>query len=104
MIRQVYFITLTLVALALGGCRQRPVPHVTSSVYTLDQGFGYTIKVNGKPYINQQYIPALPGQLRFCDSTDARNVCNLVVKKITGGKTPFITPEELKKLKIKVKC
>lgn len=104
MTRQLIFMAAACTLLAIGGCRRRGVPQVTSAVYAAEQGFGYAIKVNGKPYINQQYIPALPGQLHFCDSTDARNVCNLVVKKITDGKTPFVTTEELKKLKIKVKC
>lgn len=104
MIRQVFYLVCAVLTFAVAGCRQQPVPQVTSSVYSLERGFGYAIKINGKPYINQQYIPALPGQLRFCDSTDARNTCNLVIKKITEGKTPFVTPEELKKLKVKIKC
>nr|WP_322622947.1 DUF4907 domain-containing protein [uncultured Flavobacterium sp.] len=101
---KLYFICLFVVALCFTSCNKSPKPNLQGIVYSVGNGFGYKITINGKLYINQTSIPALPGKLQFCDSTDARSVCNKVLEKMNEGKNPFVTPEELKQLNIKTKC
>lgn len=101
---KLYFIPLLVTTLFFTGCSKASKPNLQGTVYAVGTGFGYKVTVNGKLYINQTSIPALPGKLQFCDSTDARNVCNKVLEKMNHGQTPFVTPEELKQLNIKTKC
>lgn len=74
------------------------------SVFPVGSGFGYSITQGGKLLIKQQTIPALSGNLIFCDSTDAQKVCNKVIEKISNRQNPAVTPQELQELKIKTKC
>jgi hypothetical protein len=101
---KLYFIYFFVTAFCFISCNKSPKPNLQGTVYTVGNGFGYKITVNGKLYINQTSIPALPGKLQFCDSADARNVCNKVLEKMGENRSPFITSEELKQLNIKTKC
>ncbi|MFP5438633.1 MAG: DUF4907 domain-containing protein [Bacteroidia bacterium] len=101
---KLYFICFFVTALSFAGCSRVAKPNLQGTTYTVGNGFGYRITVNGKLYINQKSIPALGSSTPFCDSTDARKVCNKVIEKMAAHKTPFITPEELKQLNIKTKC
>lgn len=88
----------------MAGCSRVAKPNLQGATYPVGNGFGYKITVNGKLYINQKSIPALGSSRQFCDSIDARKVCNKVIEKMAAGKTPFVTPAELKQLNIKTKC
>jgi len=70
--------------------------------FQTESGWGYDIEVNGKPYIHQPTIPALPGNSGFKTQTDAETVAALVCHKIQNNiMPPSVTPQELDSLKIK---
>jgi len=51
-------------------------------------GFGYDIIVNGKPYVHQPNIPAVPGNRGFSTEESARKAANLVAFKIKNNIMP----------------
>ncbi|HWK05636.1 MAG TPA: DUF4907 domain-containing protein [Puia sp.] len=62
----------------------------------LPQGWGYDILANGKVFIHQPTIPAIPGQHTFRTKEDALAVGQKVVDRITQGQMPMVTTEEVK--------
>lgn len=68
----------------------------------IHENYGYTISFKQKVVIRQETIPALTGDIAFKDSLDALQVMDLVIKKLNDGKSPTITKEELRELKIKM--
>lgn len=101
---KLYSICFIAAAFVVLSCGPDAGPDLQGSVYPAGNGFGYTIKANGRLLIKQGIIPAVKGNHPFCDSTDAARVCGKVMEKIRKRKAPYITPEELKQLKIKTKC
>lgn len=67
-------------------------------VFRSEQGYGYDILKNNKPYIHQPFIPAVEGQIPFKDRKSARKTGQLVTKKIRNHKLPSVTKEELDSL------
>jgi hypothetical protein len=63
-------------------------------------GWGYDILANGKVYIHQEFIPAVPGKLRFSNEADALKVGRRVVDKMSSNQLPSISVEDLKELGI----
>ena len=63
-------------------------------------GWGYDILANGKVYIHQDFIPAIPGKHSFLTAEDALKVGNLVVAKMTANQLPSVTVNDLKSLGI----
>jgi len=62
-------------------------------------GWGYEILANGKPYIRQQFIPAIEGRHAFKTKEDAVSVGNKVIEKMKRGEQlPSISVEELRQL------
>ena len=58
--------------------------------------FGYDILLQGRPYVHQPSIPALPGNEGFTTRERAQRVAELVVKKIRNNEIPpTVTIEEL---------
>ena len=58
--------------------------------------FGYDILLQGRPFVHQPSIPALPGNEGFKTRERAQLVAELVVKKIRGGEVPpTVSVEEL---------
>ena len=58
--------------------------------------FGYDILLQGRPFVHQPSIPALPGNEGFKTKERAQRVAELVVKKIRGGEVPpTVSVEEL---------
>lgn len=58
--------------------------------------FGYDILLQGRPFVHQPNIPALPGNGGFTTRERARRVAELVVRKIRSGKMPpTVSVEEL---------
>lgn len=70
---------------------------VTSASYQVNNGWAYRIFVNGKIYIQQDFIPAISGHKAFPSKQSAEDIASLVVKKIRCNEKPFITTEELQK-------
>jgi len=73
-------------------CELRPLQTAT--------GWGYEIYVDKKLYIKQEFIPAIDGVHAFKSKEDAMNTGKLVLNKLTHGKKPSVTIEELRDLKI----
>jgi len=94
---------LLLVFIILTSCKERE-EILTSKVYKIKNGYGYKIIMKDKVIIKQNCIPAIQGNIPFCDSLDALKVSQIVIKKIKRKKMPSIQAEDLMKLKIKIKC
>jgi hypothetical protein len=65
-------------------------------------GWGYEILTDGKVYIKQDFIPAIPGRHSFETKEQALQVANKVLYKIEHKQLPVITPAELKEMSITV--
>jgi Domain of unknown function (DUF4907) len=63
-------------------------------------GWGYNILADGKIYIHQEFVPALPGKQSFKSKDEALKVGHKVLSKITANQLPTITVEELKQMGI----
>jgi len=64
-------------------------------------GWGYEIVADGKIYIHQEFIPAIPGRHGFKTSEDAVKVGKIVVAKISANQLPpTITVDELREMGI----
>jgi hypothetical protein len=63
-------------------------------------GWGYEILTDGKVYIKQDFIPAIPGRHSFETKEQALQVGNKVLDKIKHKQTPVITFAELKQMNI----
>jgi len=70
--------------------------------FAMARGWGYEIKVDGKTFIHQETIPAVPGDRHFVSREDALKTGNAVMKKLLKGTLPSLTPEEVKKLGIAI--
>lgn len=64
-------------------------------------GWGYEIRIDDKPFIHQDYIPAIQGNKSFQSPEDALKVGNYLLEKMKNRKRPFVTIDELKGMKIK---
>jgi len=53
--------------------------------------FGYDIYVDGKMYIHQPHIPAIPGNKGFENKEDAIKVAELIINKIENNLIPPTT-------------
>jgi hypothetical protein len=61
-------------------------------------GWGYDIMAGERKYIEQKFIPAIPGKQGFKSPEDAMLVGNLVIKKIISNQEPTISVKDLKEL------
>ena len=68
----------------------------------MSRGWGYEIKVDGKTFIHQETIPAIPGNRPFVTKEDALKTGNVVMKKLLKGMLPSLTPEEVEKLGVTI--
>lgn len=75
------------------------VPTTGAIIFSVPDGYGYDIYVDGQRYIHQLNIPSVPGTKGFKTEADALKVATLVRKKIENNiMPPSITPEELDSL------
>ena len=58
-------------------------------------GWGYTVAIRERTVICQPYIPAIEGRNPFITRHDARKAGRAVMKKISEGKDPTVSAEEL---------
>ncbi|MBS1668680.1 MAG: DUF4907 domain-containing protein [Bacteroidetes bacterium] len=69
------------------------------AIPTLSGGWGYEVLANGKPYIHQEFIPAVPGHYAFKTKEHALKVASKVVEKMKQGQQlPTISIEELSQM------
>lgn len=85
-----------------GAAAKRPAdPYAEGSlviriISSVNGTFGYDILLQGKPFVHQPSIPALPGNKGFTTRERAQRVAELVVKKIRNNEIPpTVTIEEL---------
>ena len=98
-----YFALVLMVVLTCS-CNTTKADKPQPAIFAAGGGFGYTISMHNKILIKQATIPAMAGDVVFCDSLDALKVGNLVAKKISKKQSPTITKQDLAQLKIKTKC
>ena len=79
-------------------CQSSPGVHYDLRVMKHEQGWGYEIRKNNKPFLYQEYIPAIEGKMAFADKKSAKKTGRLVLSKLRNNKLPSVTKEELKKL------
>jgi predicted transcriptional regulator len=63
--------------------------------FRLEGGWGYSLAIRERIVIWQPYIPAIEGRKPFISRQDARRAGRLVLKKISEGKEPSVSVEEL---------
>ena len=74
---------------------------VEIQTFQTEKGWGYDVFVDGKKYIHQEIIPAVPGTVGFDTEENAQKVAGLVSHKIRNNiMPPSVTPEELDSLGI----
>ena len=72
----------------------KPTPLTTSPI-KLENGWGYSIQLEGKTIIRQESIPSIAGQHSFATREDALAVGSCVSQQLIEGKSPSLTPEIL---------
>ena len=79
--------------------KERGYAYIQLQPIEVPTGWGYEISANGKPYIRQQFIPAIEGHHAFKTKEDAITVGSKVVEKMKQGEQlPTITIDELKQM------
>lgn len=76
---------------------KKEVPTVFSmEAYSVENGFGYMIKKDGRKYIDQPHIPGIQGVKGFSSLEKAKKAGQLVIKKLENNMVPpTLTKEEL---------
>lgn len=93
---------LFVTACLLAGCINHSDKDISYQITSSENGYGYKIYIDGKLYINQPNIPALPGMAGFESEEDASKTAKLAISKIREGiMPPTITVNELRSLGIK---
>ena len=101
---------VTAILLLCSGCHDK-TPTVTAyngdllrivdSTYQSGTGWGYKVYVGDRLYVNQPFIPGVPGKRYFVTEDDAQKVATLVVQKIAKHEIPpTVTGNELRQLNI----
>lgn len=63
--------------------------------YKTENGWGYRIMAKEKVYIEQPFIPSLPGKKAFPTRRSARETGKLVLHRLQHQKLPAFTKEDL---------
>ena len=80
----------------------RPTQYQVQTFAT-QNGWGYTILNNGKPFIHQPTIPGQSGMVGFANQAQARRVGERVVEKIQQNTAlPTLTTDELRQLGVTI--
>jgi hypothetical protein len=61
-------------------------------------GWGYQISINGRVYIDQPFIPLIPGRKAFPDKKSAFRTGKLVKQKLIDHQSPALTRDDFEKL------
>ncbi len=106
------YITVFTLILLLSACQQRadnkkeavaPAAkdkmYVAVKTFQTSNGWGYAIYADGKLYIQQAFIPGIPGTHGFASEIDAQRTGNLVLNKMRQQQRfPVVTRQELQAL------
>ena len=71
---------------------------ISSAAFKTNDGWGYSIFLDGKVYIKQTIIPAIEGNHSFVSEADATKCGELVVSKLKAHQKPTLLLEDLKTL------
>ncbi|MEM7483835.1 MAG: DUF4907 domain-containing protein [Bacteroidota bacterium] len=86
---------LSLIYLELSSKKKTKKHSYRYEVIALDEGFGYEIFIENKLIIKQNFIPAVPGEKPFLTAKNAQLIAELVVEKLSKGKSPVIDIKEI---------
>ena len=79
--------------------REKGYALITLRPIQVTGGWGYEVLANDKPYIHQEFIPAVYGMHPFKTKEHAELVGNKVIEKMKQGQQlPSVTVEELAQL------
>jgi Domain of unknown function (DUF4907) len=89
-----------LVYIAINRHRKWNKEHVLVELKAIQtpKGWGYDILTDGRIYIHQNIIPAVPGEHGFRTKEDALAVGQKVYERVMAGQMPMVTIEEVKQL------
>jgi hypothetical protein len=93
----VFLVVLFILNIIFSNTKPHPASYKLR-ILQFDQGWGYCIEKNGKPFIFQQFIPAIEGNLRFPDRKSALKTGNLALNKLRNNQLPVISKLDLIKL------
>lgn len=71
---------------------------ISTAAFKTNDGWGYSIFLDGKVYIKQTIIPVIEGNKSFVSEEDATKCGNLVVAKLKAHQKPTLVMEDLKTL------
>ena len=94
---------LTALLLAMGvGLYHLPLyrNRYSMEIVKVDDGYGYKIYQDQKPYIFQPFIPVVAGKYSFGSEKDAEQVGRLVLDRLSKGEDFSVTMEDLNRLGI----
>ena len=97
-IRIAAILVMTGMAAFFYSCHSSPHVRYDLNVVKHEQGWGYEILRDHKPFIYQQYIPAIQGNTAFKDKRSAKKTGRLVISKLRHHQIPAVSQEELKEL------
>jgi len=81
-----------------------PKDSITTNVFKVDNGFGYSLISQNRILIKQEFIPVIQDQKPFCLEEDAQKTANLVKEKLLNNERPTVTLVELKRILIDFNC
>lgn len=73
---------------------------INCRVIRVEHGWGYELFSGEKVIIHQEIIPVIEGECPFLTRKDARKTGKLALHKLSGGRMPVITKQDLDSLKI----
>ena len=77
---------------------------ITTSTHKINTGYGYTLSIDNKIVIKQDFIPSIQNIQPFCTSDEAQKVANLVKDKLIKKEHPSVKLCELEQLNIHFNC
>ena len=67
---------------------------------TGNDGWGYNIMIHDRVLIHQDCIPVIEGSKPFSTRRSAKRTARYVIKKLKSKQRPYLTKEDLEKLRI----
>jgi hypothetical protein len=75
-----------------------PSDSIMVKTYKISDGWGYKIIIKDKVFINQPFIPVLPGKNAFPDKKSALKAGKIVKEKLINHQRPSLTKEDIKEI------
>ena len=88
----------------ISSCSLKNQDRFETKVHKTITGYGYTINLNGKVIIKQDYIPYVQDKISFCTTKDAQKIADIVKKKLIKNENPSISLIELEQQGITLNC